>query len=236
MAVRQKRTDIGSAIAVIAAASLFALCFEARAQEASAVAPKGSDPGGEAGKASPEQEPTVDQTRDTSLVASIVLKVVHPEDVRGSLIELAESLDGFAVLITDERLTLKVPPSKLSQMIQAAAKEGSVVEKTLERQDLTARIAELEGQVKSKTEILRRLRDFFKDSEISAALRVEQSMTALVVELERVKGELRVARERARHAVVDISFRFPERDRIIYVDSPFEWINTVDLDRFLREF
>ncbi len=230
MAVRQKRKRFEAAIGRIAAASLFALSLGADAQK------QRSAPEDVAERADQEKVPHIDEVRDTSLVSTIVLKVIHPAEVTKSIIEAAESLGGFAIFITDERLTLKVPPDKLTGLLEAMRAQGIVVEKTLERQDLTARIAELEGQLKSKTEILRRLREFFRDSHVSAALSVEQSMSALVAELEKVKGELRVAREQARHAVVDISFRFQKRDRVIYVDSPFEWINTVDLDRFLREF
>lgn len=174
--------------------------------------------------------------RRTALVSRVVLKVVHPVLARQHLLEAARERGGFVTLLSDQQLVLKVPPERLDEVLTIVAAEGAVVEKTLERADLTERIAQLEGRLRSKVDILTRLRAFVDDSNVQATLQLERSMTALVSEVEQVKGELRVERERARWAVVDIAFQFRERGRIVYVRSPFVWLNTVDLGRFLSEF
>ena len=61
-------------------------------------------------------------------------------------------------------------------------------------------------------------------------------MTALVTELEGVKGALRVLYDRARWAVVKVDFDTAERQHTNYVNSQFEWLNSVNLERFLEEF
>jgi hypothetical protein len=183
-----------------------------------------------------EEAPADEAVRRTALVSRMILKVVNPEDARELLKQKAQEAGGFPVLITDGSIELKVPPDKLSELIAFAAENGVVVEKSLERQDLTQEIAQLEGQLKSKHGILARLRGFFDDSNVQATLRIEQTMTSLVTEMESVKGRLRVLEERSRWAFMDISFEFKQRDRIIYINSPFEWLNTVNLDRFLEEF
>jgi len=174
--------------------------------------------------------------RQTALMSRVVLKVANPEETRKRLVEAAAAAGGFPVLVTDDSLKIKIPPGELTGMLSKTAAEGSVVEKTLERHDLTQTIADLLGRLRSKREILSRLRGFFDDSNAQATLRIEQTMTDLVAEIEQVEGALRVARDRARWAVVDISFEFAKRDRIVYVHSPFEWLNTVSLGRFLEEF
>jgi hypothetical protein len=201
-------------------------------------AEKAEDAGGAEGDAGAEKKPAdpIESGRQTALLAVMTLKVINPTEARVELEKKAAELGGFPLLITDELLTLKVPPDKLSEILQFATEQGLVIEKTLERQDLTEQIAQLEGRLKSKLEILKRLRGFFDDSNVSATLRIEQTMTDLVAEIEEVKGQLRVARERARFAVVDIAFQFKKRDRIIYVHSPFDWLNSVKLDRFLEDF
>jgi len=195
-----------------------------------------TDAAGEGAAGGEEPNEPVETGRQTALLSVMTLKVINPTEVRGELEKKAAELGGFPMLVTDELLTLKIPPEKLSEMLQFAADNGLVIEKTLERQDLTEQIAQLEGRLKSKLEILVRLRGFFDDSNVSATLRIEQTMTDLVAEIEEVKGQLRVARERARYAVIDIAFQFKKRDRIIYVHSPFDWLNSVKLDRFLEEF
>jgi hypothetical protein len=176
------------------------------------------------------------QGRRTSLESRLILKVINPDDARATLEKKVAELGGFPILVEDASLVLKVPPDKLSDLIAFIADQGLVLEKTLERADLTQEIARLEGQLKSKKEVLARLRGFFDDSNTEATLRIEQTMTSIVAEIEQIKGQLRVADERAKWAMVDISFQFHERDKIVYVSSPFEWLNSVSLDRFLGEF
>ncbi|MCP4676806.1 MAG: DUF4349 domain-containing protein [Deltaproteobacteria bacterium] len=182
------------------------------------------------------EESDTGEQRQTALVSTMILKVINPSETRVALEKKVAELGGFPVLITDDSLTLKVPPKELSKVVEYAAKEGIIIEKSLARQDLTLELAQLEGELKSKRKILKRLRGFFDDSNVNATLRIEQTMTDLVAEIESVKGRLRVLRERAKWARVEISFQFKRRDRIIYVNSPFDWLNTVSLDRFLEEF
>ncbi|MFO8073739.1 MAG: DUF4349 domain-containing protein [Polyangia bacterium] len=186
--------------------------------------------------AEPADDAGTESGRRTALVSRMVVKVVHSDEARARLIEAARELNGFPTLVTDERLVLKIPPDKLGRIVESAGELGPVLEKTLEREDLTEEIAQLEGRLRSKRKILAKLRSFFDDSGVQATLRIERNMTGLVRELEEVKGRLRVVRERSQWAVLDVSFSFRKRDRVVYVHSPFEWINTVDLDLFLGGF
>jgi len=174
--------------------------------------------------------------RKTALVSRMVLKVVNPDDARSRIVAGVRELGGFPVLVTDDQLEVKVPPERLDELLRLVADEGLVLERTLERQDLTLEIAQLEGLLGAKRAVLSKLRAFFDDSGVQATLRIEQTMTGLVTEIEQVRGRLRVLEERARYARIEVSFRFKERDRLIYVHSPFGWLNTVSLDRFIEEF
>ena len=174
--------------------------------------------------------------RATAINARMTLKVVHPDQVRAQLIKLLKAKKGFPTLITDGMLYLKVPPAHVDEVLRAAASKGVVLDKALTRKDRTEAIARLEGRLRSKHAILQRLRGFLDDSNVAGTLTIERSMTQLVSEVERVRGKLRVEREGARYAVVQISFNFQRQGRISYVRSPFGWLNSVDVDRFLREF
>ena len=179
---------------------------------------------------------TVEIKRQAALVSRLVLKVVSPDEAKKVIVEMAAEMGGFPVAVDDGSMVLKIPPAKLSKMVDQVAEQGLIIEKFLKREDLTQKIAELEGRLKSKQEILSRLRVFLKDSDVPATLEIEQTMTGLVREIEQVQGALRVHTDRAAWARVDISFQFRERDRLRYVSSPFEWLNSVGLDQFLREF
>lgn len=174
--------------------------------------------------------------RSTNLTATLVVKVVHPEDVRKGAIERARKAGGWPVLVTDTELHLEVPQDALAATVDELAAAGIVLQKSLQRVDLTEQIAQLQARLKSKREILERLRTFFADSDTHSTLRIEQSMTQLVVEIEHLQGELNVAESSARMAHVQVSFQYHQKQRITYVRSPFEWLNTLDIDRFVAEY
>jgi hypothetical protein len=181
-------------------------------------------------------EPAESGGRQSAIVARVTLKVVNPSETRAELRNWASEHGGFPVLITNTELILKVPPDELSATLARLGKKGLVLEKSLQREDLSLQIAKLEGQLESKRAILAELRRFFDTSDTAATLEIEKNMTSLVGELESVKGQLRVLRDRAHWVVIDVSFLFTKRDRVTRVSSPFEWLNTVDLDRFIQEF
>lgn len=174
--------------------------------------------------------------RLTAITATMVLKVVHPEEVRRAAIEKVQSLHGHASLVTNTELYLRVPPEHLNAILESLLASGTALDKSLQRVDRTEYIAQLEAKLKSKREIFQRLRTFIDDSNVQATLKIERSMTALVAELEALKGDLEVERASVELATLQVNFQFHQQDRIAYVKSPFEWLNSVDLARFLAEF
>lgn len=192
--------------------------------ESSDSAPKPSDP------------MSTSDPRQTALVSQLTLKVINPVQSRTLLQNQTKELGGFATLITDHSISFKIPPSKLEAALTLYSEHGILLEKSIERTDLTREIATLEGQLESKRHILTQLRAFFDDSNVEATLKIEKTMSELVTEIEQVKGALRVLKEKSRWAVVNISFRFQDRDRIIYVSSPFSWLNSVNLTDFMERF
>lgn len=175
-------------------------------------------------------------SRLESLVWRATVKVVNPDDARMLLKKEAEALGGFLIFFNRNSVSLKVPPSTLTAFTEKVGKMGTVLVRTMKREDLTLRIAELEGKLKSKREVFERTRKFLDSSDVSAALEVEQSMTDLLMEIEELQGTLRVLRDKVAFAVVEVSFEFRDRDKIVYVRSPFKWLNTVALDLFIEEF
>ncbi len=176
------------------------------------------------------------QQRLTALSARLLVKVVHIDEVRRAVLQEVGTAGGFHSLVTEDQVRLRVPPERLSDVLTMLAGKGLVLEKSLQREDLTEPIAQLEGRLRSKEQILTRLRTFFDDSNLQATLEIERNMSKLVEEMEALKGKLRVERDRTRWATVDVSFRFRERERVRYVHSPFTWLNSVDVDAFVARF
>ncbi|MBU0550151.1 DUF4349 domain-containing protein [Myxococcota bacterium] len=186
----------------------------------------------------PDAAPEVEITpgRATALSADLILKVIHPDQIRAELMKLAQEMGGFHTALNNQSLRLKLPPTRLNEFLRQASTHGLVMQKTLQRADLTEEIAREEGRLRSKAKIFKKLRTFFDGSNLHATLEIERNMRTLVQEIEQIKGALRVQRERARWAAVTVQFQFRAKAKITYVHSPFDWLNTVDLPRFQREF
>ena len=185
----------------------------------------------------PSKEMPEERTeRQVSLSSQVVLKVVDPIQVRDALAKEVRKVGGFPIYLDGHSFHCKVGAAKLSAFLQKVGAHGAVVEKSQNREDLTLRIANWEGQLQSKLETLQRLRGFFDDSSVQATLDIERTMNDLVREIEQVRGRLRVLKDRSRWSVVTISFRFRKRDRHISVQSPFPWLNTTGLHPFLETF
>ena len=174
--------------------------------------------------------------RLTAVTAVSTVKVIHPTAVRKVLLAAVRERGGFPSVITDQRLVLKVPPEQVPGLMKLVADQGDLISKSLSRKDLTEEIAQLEGRLRSKSEILARLRGFIDDSNVQATLQIEKSMLRLVSELELVRGRLRVQSERTQWAVLTVHLSFHTTDKVRYVHSPFKWLNSVDLNRFLGDF
>ncbi len=192
-------------------------------------AEKAAEKGGEAGR-------THAETRLVQVTATLTVKVVHPDEVRKAALARLAAAGGHPTLVTENDLYLEVPQAALADTIDQLAAAGIVLQKSLQRVDLTEQIVQLDAKLRSKREILGRLRGFFDDSDTASTLRIEASMTQLVTEIEALQGELNVARASVRQAHVQVSFQFHPRQHITYVRSPFEWLNTLDLDRFDHDF
>ncbi len=174
--------------------------------------------------------------RAVQVVASIVVKVVHPAEVRRTTIESLKAAGGWPLLVTDQELHLAVPLPAVATVIDQLAAAGIVLQKSLQRVDRTEEIVQLQAKLKSKREILARLRGLLDDADTGSTLRVEGTMNQLLSEVEQLQGDLNVAEASVRMARVVVSFQYHQRQRITYVRSPFQWLNQLDIDRFLADF
>lgn len=174
--------------------------------------------------------------RDVQVTASVVVKVIHPAEVRKATIEHVKSKGGWPLLVTNQELHLAVPLAALATVVDQVAASGIVLQKTLQRVDRTDEIVQLRAKLKSKREILARLRGLLDDADTNSTLRVEATMNQLVGEVEQLQGDLNVATASVQSARVMVSFQYHQRQRITYVNSPFQWLNRLDINRFLADF
>ncbi|TVQ89592.1 MAG: DUF4349 domain-containing protein [Deltaproteobacteria bacterium] len=166
----------------------------------------------------------------TAVTARFVLQVSEPTQAADPLIAQARDLEGWFQVRTQDRLELRVPVERVDALLSAAASMGRIVDRAVQRTDLTREMVEVEGQLRTRREGLQRYFEVLETADKTSVYAVQARVLRQINLIEELEGRLRVLKHRARYARVDITFRF--RDRAAPVptgDSPFDWLNTLNV-------
>lgn len=174
--------------------------------------------------------------RATAHKAMIVVKVARPEEARKTILAALATHGGYPMLVTEDKLELKVPPKGLDALLEAITATGVVLDKARTRADHTEEIKRLVARLDGRRDLLSRLRLFLDEADVNATVRIESQMLGLVVEAERLAGQLRVAEDAVAFARVTVSFTWRQSAPMRYVRSPFPWLESVGLDQLLGGF
>ena len=174
---------------------------------------------------------------DAALTASVVVKVPQPEASAERLVDAIEAAGGWFTERTQQGLVLRVPTDEVDGLLAAVAKEGRLVERELERRDVSSRIDDLRSEIASRQGILDDYFELIATADTASVLTVEREILHIVGELEELRGALRMVEHDAAHARVAVSFRFPDRRAPVPDgNSAFEWLNSLDLITLVTDF
>jgi hypothetical protein len=167
----------------------------------------------------------------------VTVKVAQPIASTERLIAKAKSLGGWFVERTDSRVRFRVPYAEADQLAVAAAEEGLVVERAVQRQDLGEQIAQLEALVESRDKVLAQYFALLPTANAKSVVTVEREVLRVVEQLESAKGSLRKLKHEAAYAVVDVAFDYRDRSAPSRGGtSSFDWINERNVQDLLDWF
>ena len=133
-------------------------------------------------------------------------------------------------------VTVRVPTASADAYLAAAQELGDVDSRQYGREDLGARIADLESRLKARREVLGRYLEVLDEASPKAVVQVEQEITRVVAEIEGLEGQLRVMADRVDHSEVSLSFRYRERRAPVRDGgSSFAWLNTMNVADLLDD-
>ena len=162
--------------------------------------------------------------------------VAEREAAARALTDWAEARNGYFVRRSLERVSLRVPPQSLSGL-QTKLGELSfeIVAYNPGASDIRQELRAVEAGITSREEALSQILAYLEESDVRATLAFERELTALLGEIEGLEGRRRVLINRAAFARVEVSLSTQQQELPPTVASSFGWINTMGLDRFLRE-
>jgi uncharacterized membrane protein YccC len=164
----------------------------------------------------------------------------NPEDAVTAFLRKVESLGGYLENRANERVTVRVPAARFSELVAAVPSFGVVVKESLQALDVTREHRDLNLRIETAEKARQRLAAILERADrVEDILRIEQELRRLTEEIERLKGELRYLSDRIAYSTFAVLFRstapearpLPRRAR-----SRFAWINEIGVERVLADF
>ncbi len=168
--------------------------------------------------------------RATQVDASVVVAVSQQEEAADQIVATASELGGWFQSRTPSAVSLRVPIDQVDAVLASASAKGKVIDRSVRREDVGQEIADLEGRLAAREQVLDRYYRVLRTAGSDSIVAVERQIVAAIEQIEVLKGRLRMLRDRAAYGRVDVAFRFrdraaPARDG----SSSFPWINTLNV-------
>jgi hypothetical protein len=180
--------------------------------EAEAVAADGPSVGGSSGpvrKPAATTDPRVDYDRKFVKTAWLDLEVDDEDDFEPTISkvqEIAEGLSGYAVEVSSESITAKVPTERLDEALAAITTLAEVTHKNVRVSDVTSRYVDLQIRIANLEKVRARLQELAEQGEdVKAILEVEKELNRVTSQLEQLKGQMRMLGNQVTFATIHVS-------------------------------
>jgi hypothetical protein len=143
---------------------------------------------------------------------------------------------GYLLYKSSDRVIFRFPYTevgRLRDLLQEISE--TVVELTLEAQDLRESILGIESGIRSREEILEQNLQYIDKTDVEGTLAIEQEVMQLLMEIEQLKGKLRKLTVERAYALAQVDLRILGQSLPTDIPSSFGWINTIDFYRFMEE-
>ncbi len=186
---------------------------------------------------SPAAESPAAVSPSTAITGGLVLRVDDREAAIAAAVADAEALGGWFQALGRDSVSLRVPAASARDFLEAQRRHGALIDRSYAAEDLGARMRDLEGLIEARRAVLLKYLEVLDTASPKAVVSVEREVARVVQQIEQAEGQLRVLRDRAAHARIDLRFQFrdrraPRRDG----SSSFAWLNTMNVGDMLGDF
>ena len=137
-------------------------------------------------------------TRMMIFNASLRMSVKNADSLNRELNEITSRFEGYAVTLGYSKSTIRVPASRLNDVIVEISKLGKMSAKTLVGSDVTDDFKDYQVRLENATKARQRYLELLQKAEnVEATLAVEKELERLNGEIEMMKGKM----ERMNHLV-----------------------------------
>ena len=184
------------------------------------------------------QETIPQESMRRTLAISITLQLIASDaDSTGrSIAQWADAVGGYFTFRSEQQVLIRIPPGRVPELRPYVAALGdTVVSYNPSAIDYREEMARNMAAITSRTEALNRILTFMDEADITATLSFERELRSLLQEIEYYTGQSRRIGNEVAFASATINLFSRQRSIPEQRPSTFDWINTVDLYRFLQE-
>ena len=148
----------------------------------------------------------------------------------------ADEAGGYLLFKSSEVVIFRFPHTKVGSLRDFLEEiSETVVELSLQAQDLRESILGIQSGIRSREEILQQNLQYIDRTDVEGTLAIEREVMQLLTEIEQLKGKLRKLTVDRAHALARVNLRILGQSLPTDIPSSFGWINTIDFYTFVGE-
>jgi hypothetical protein len=153
-----------------------------------------------------------------------------------SLARWAEEAGGYLLYKSSDVVIFRFPHTEAGSL-RGFLEDMSetVVELSLQAQDLRESILGIQSGIQSREEILQQNLQYIDRTDVEGTLAIEKEVMQLLTEIEQLKGKLRKLTVDRAYALAQVNLRILGQSLPTDIPSSFGWINTIDFYTFVDE-
>jgi len=152
------------------------------------------------------------------------------------LAQWADEAGGYLLYKSSDVVIFRFPHTKVGKLrdfLQDISE--TVVELSLQAQDLRESILGIQSGIQSREEILQQNLQYIDRTDVEGTLAIETEVMHLLTEIEQLKGKLRKLTVDRAYALAQVNLRILGQSLPTDIPSSFGWINTIDFYTFVGE-
>jgi hypothetical protein len=167
--------------------------------------------------------------------ANLHLGVYEAVSALDAIEALARKSGGYLVHRTDTTIVVRVPAAGFGEALAEVARLGDVLHREVTAQDVTAEFRDLEIRLKNLLAVRGRLEQLLAQAKtVPEALQVERELERVTMQIEQIKGRLKLLGELVAFSTIQVSFKPRPVEQVgSVVVLPFPWLDDLGLKRLL---
>jgi hypothetical protein len=148
----------------------------------------------------------------------------------------ADEANGYLLYKSSDVVIFRFPHTKVGRLRGFLEDiSETVVELSLQAQDLRESILGIQSGIESREEILRQNLRYIDQTDVEGTLAIEKEVMQLLTEIEQLKGKLRKLTVDRQYALAQVSLRILGQSLPTDIPSSFGWINTINFYTFVDQ-